>query len=72
MTIDNPSARGGRREVPGTGPDQAARLAPAVVMLVRQRIATGFYDSPPVRRAIAEAVVDREVGGTADRRPDGI
>jgi len=32
-------------------------LSPAIVTMVRQRIATGFYDAPAVKRAICEGVL---------------
>jgi hypothetical protein len=68
MSTEKPSIR---RLIDERGaPDVRERppLPLAVVMLVRQRIATGFYDSPPVRRAMAESVLDCEIRGGGERR----
>ena len=43
----------------GAGAESRARpsLSPAIVTMVRQRIATGFYDTPAVKRAICEGML---------------
>lgn len=35
-------------------------VSPAIVTMVRHRIATGFYDTPAVKRAICEGVLGEQ------------
>lgn len=43
-----------------TGARGQPPLSPAIVTMVRHRIATGFYDTPAVKRAICEGVLGEE------------
>lgn len=48
------------RRAAQSGSGSEPPLSPAIVTMVRHRIATGFYDTPAVKRAICEGVLGEQ------------
>ena len=51
-----------------SGSRRRPTVSPAIVTMVRQRIATGFYDTPAVKRAICEGVLGEQSSDPGLRR----